>query len=246
MIENQKKTVNILGLAFIKTTFSKFILELENRINHRQNTFVITANPEIVMYAKQHLEYQNLIKKADYLTPDGIGIIKAGQILKNPLPETITGYDLFVALLKWGNKNHKSVYFLGAHQKVIDDLLKTVHHCYPHIRVSGAHNGYFSDPQPIIQKIKKTQPDLIFCALGYPKQERFIQQYRHLSNGLWMGIGGSFDVLSGHTQRAPQFWIKHHLEWLYRLIKEPWRFKRMLALPKFVLAVYQQRANQHK
>lgn len=232
---------NVLGIKFINTTFNKFIHLIEHRITNRKNTFIVTANPEIVMYANQHSNYRKLIHHANFITPDGIGIIKASQILKDPIPGRISGYDLFVNFLEWDNQNHKSVYFLGSHTKVITDLIQVVHRRFPNVKIVGFHNGYFKNVKPIVNDIRRQQPDMVFVALGYPKQEQFIYKYQTIDNALWMGIGGSFDVLSGHTERAPQFWIRHHIEWLYRLIKEPKRLGRMMSLPHFLINVYKQK-----
>ncbi|WP_236747682.1 WecB/TagA/CpsF family glycosyltransferase [Acetilactobacillus jinshanensis] len=219
---------------------------IEQRIQHHQNTFIVTANPEIVIYANQHSSYNQLIKRADYITPDGIGIVKAAKILNDPMPGRISGFDLFVQFLKWGNEHHKSIYLLGSHQAVIDDLIKVIHHRWPNLAILGSHNGYFSDSRAITKQIQVKQPDMVFVALGYPKQEAFINRYRKLSNSLWIGIGGSFDVLSGHTKRAPQFWINHHVEWLYRLLKQPQRIGRMMSLPRFLIDVYKQKMTKPK
>lgn len=198
------------------------------------------------MYARQHSNYRKLISRADYITPDGIGIVKASQILNDPMKCRISGYDLFISLLKWGNLHHQSIYLLGSHPVVIKDLLTIIHNRFPNVKITGSHNGYFNNSESIAREIHQEHPDMVFIALGYPKQETFIHQYRTLNNGLWMGVGGSFDVLSGHTKRAPKFWIKHHLEWLYRLIKEPQRICRMMSLPQFIIDVYKQKIAESK
>lgn len=229
--------VNVLNVPFINATQQAFLDVIEHRIDTRQTTFVVTANPEIVMYARQTPSYQSLLETADYVTPDGIGIIKGAAILKTPLPERITGYDTMLALLAWGNQHQRSVYFVGAKQAVIDDLQQVVAERYPHLQVLGIRNGYFDNFEPIAKDIAQRQPDMVFLAVGFPKQEELIAKYRHLNPGLWMGVGGSFDVLSGHTKRAPKFFQDHHLEWFYRLISEPTRAKRMLVLPRYLRAV---------
>lgn len=229
--------VNVLGVPFISATQAAFLNAVEARINRRENTFVVTANPEIVMYAREQPAYQKILATADYITPDGIGIIKGAAILKQPLPERITGYDTMIDLLAWANENHKSAYFVGAKPEVIVDVAKVVAKRYPQLQIAGTHDGYFDDFGPIAEEISKVRPDMVFLAVGFPKQEQLIADYRHVNNGLWMGVGGSFDVLSGHTKRAPKFFQRHHLEWFYRLLSEPTRFKRMLVLPKYLRTV---------
>ncbi len=242
----KNKTVNILGFNFLNSTFNDFLTNIKKRINNRENTFVVTANPEIVVHALNDSSYKKKIQQSDYLVADGIGIIIGGNILGYDMSERITGYDVLVDLLDWGNKNNKSAYFLGAKPEVIADLKKVIAQKYPHLEAVGFHDGYFTDEQAIADDISEKKPDMVFVALGFPKQENFIINHRNTSDGLWIGLGGSFDVLSGHVVRAPQFWINHHIEWLYRLIKEPTRFKRMLALPKFIHLVKKQKRNNSK
>lgn len=232
-------TVHILNLNFVNNNFDGFLNDLETLINHHINTFVATVNPEIAVYSVHHPKFQDIITKADYITPDGIGIIKASKKLGHPIPHRITGYDIFKALLKWANVHHKKVYCLGSKPFVIQKLKKTVNENYPHLRLL-CHDGYFKNIQPITNQIKHWQPDIIFLGLGSPKQEELINKYRPISNSLWIGVGGSFDALTGVVKRAPKFWINHHLEWLYRALKQPTRFKRLLALPQFVYLVHKQ------
>ncbi|GAX06507.1 WecB/TagA/CpsF family glycosyl transferase [Secundilactobacillus pentosiphilus] len=231
--------INVLNVPFINTTQADFLTAIEDRINQRQNTFIVTANPEIVMYARNHPDYQRILETADYITPDGIGILKGAAILGQSMTERITGYDTMLALLQWGNAQQKSVYLVGAKPEVIADVKSVVAERFPNLNVAGIHDGYFDDFAPIAKDIAQTKPDMVFLAVGFPKQEQLIADYRHQNNGLWMGVGGSFDVLSGHTKRAPKFFQKHRLEWFYRLITEPTRFKRMLVLPRYLRTVKQ-------
>ncbi|GAA6236946.1 WecB/TagA/CpsF family glycosyltransferase [Apilactobacillus micheneri] len=231
---------NILGFNFLNTTFKDFLNNIKDRINNKENTFVVTANPEIITYALDHPEYSKKVKAANYLVPDGVGILKGAKILGDNMPERITGYDVLLDLLAWGNKNNKSAYFLGAKPEVIKDLEKILMDKYPDLEIKGLQDGYFTNDEIIAKDIINKKPDMVFVALGFPKQEDFIFKYKNKLNSLWIGLGGSFDVLSGHTDRAPKFWIKHNIEWLYRLIKQPSRFKRMLALPKFIYLVKKQ------
>ncbi|MCP0887504.1 WecB/TagA/CpsF family glycosyltransferase [Ligilactobacillus sp. WILCCON 0076] len=233
--------IPILGMNFIKATNTAFLEQIKKDSLAHKNRFIVTANPEIVLAAQKDSKFADIIAHADYTTADGIGIVKGARILNTPLPERITGYDTMCSLLKWANEQHKKVYFLGAKPAVITDVLKNVHANYPSINISGFHDGYFNDDATIIKEISDTQPDFVFIALGFPKQEFFIAKNRFSSPSIWMGVGGSFDVLAGHVKRAPDFWVNHHIEWLYRLLKEPSRFFRMLALPKYLLLVYKEK-----
>lgn len=235
----EHKKVSVLGVSFDNKTKETFLEELMDRVNHKQKSFVVTANPEIVMYAKKDPAYMSLMKEADYVVADGIGIIKGSKILGTPIVERVAGYDLMLALLEEANKKSSRVYLLGAQEEVLQNTVKTVHERYPAINLVGARNGYFDfSDASIIKSVQATQPDMVFVALGYPRQEQWIQHYMTTaSKGLLMGVGGSFDVLSGKSKRAPKLFIQLNMEWLYRLIKQPYRLKRMMALPHFLREV---------
>lgn len=241
-----RSKVNILGIEFDNFTQKEFVHQLIADSQHHLNRFVVTANPEIVLTAYHDLNYQQIINHADYVTADGIGIVKGAQILGTPLAERVTGFDTMQALLQYADQNQKKVYFLGGKPEVTTALRSVIKKKYPHLIISGVHNGYFNDAEPIIYEIQQARPDFVFVALGFPKQEFFIAHHRSVSNSIWMGVGGSFDVLTGNVKRASEFWINHHIEWLFRLIQEPTRFKRMLALPRYLLCVYNQKFKQKK
>ncbi|BDR59245.1 WecB/TagA/CpsF family glycosyltransferase [Xylocopilactobacillus apicola] len=233
------KIQKILNFNFVSATNQEFDSVLVKRLEDRQNTFVVTANPEIVMYARSHPEFAKLISKSTYLTPDGIGIIYAGKQLKTPLNERITGYDTFLYLLQVAQEKHLKVLFYGAKPEVIAALEQKIKTEYPNIQIAGAFDGYLSDSTPVIECIKNTQPELVFVALGSPKQEEFIDQNLTLTTAIWLGIGGSFDAFTGKVKRAPKIIQKINLEWLYRLVTNPRRFKRYLAIPRFMRVVKQ-------
>jgi len=230
-------TVSILTVPFINTTNQAFLSQLEQDVLAHQNRFVVTANPEILMYAREHPDYQRVLHQADYITPDGIGVIQGAQILGTPLPERITGYDTLLDLLQWGSEQHQRVFLLGAKPAVLKQVVGKLKQTAPNLVIAGAQDGYYTDEAAVADQIVAAKPDMIFIATGFPKQEFFIAKYRHRIDGLWMGVGGSFDVIAGAVKRAPKFWQQHHIEWLYRLIQEPSRFKRMLVLPRYLRLV---------
>ncbi|RRK11890.1 glycosyltransferase [Lactiplantibacillus garii] len=227
-------TVSILNVSFINTTNAAFIQQLQQDVTAHRNRFVVTANPEILMYAREHPDYQRVLQRADYVTPDGIGVIQGAQILGTPLPERITGYDTLLKLLEWGSLTHQRIFLLGAKPAVLKTVVNKIKHDYPGVVLAGARDGYFQDEAAVVTEITAAKPDMVFVATGFPKQEFFIAKYRERYAALWMGVGGSFDVLAGAVKRAPKFWQKHHVEWLYRLIQEPSRYKRMLVLPRYL------------
>ena len=235
--------VAILGINFDDTTLDNFVRVLTERIDNHLRTFVVTANPEIVMYANEHKKFAHLINNADYIIPDGIGIILGAKLLATPLSERVAGYDVFTRMLKWGSDNQKTAFFVGAKPNVIADLRKVVSREYPGLTIGGTQDGYFTDEQEVAEAIRQADPDMVFVATGSPKQEEFINRNINKAEALFMGIGGSFDVLTGNVKRAPKKWQDLKLEWLYRAIKEPSRFKRLAILPKYLADVAKQRIN---
>lgn len=232
-------TVKVQNIPFQNYNFDEFMAAFEERIDTEQKTFVVTANPELVMAANRDPKYLQILQEADYITPDGIGVVIASKLLKTPLKERVAGFDLMNALLKHAQEKGLKVYLLGAKEKTLEKAYHKMKEQLPELNIVGRHHGYFdiSDEQ-IANEIANLEPDLVFVALGFPKQEYWIHQHLHrFQKGLFMGIGGSFDVWAGEMKRAPQLLINLHMEWLYRLFKQPTRWRRMLVLPQFLLKV---------
>ena len=235
--------VTILGIPFDNMTRKEFLKELYKRMNRKQKTFLVTANPEIVMYAQENKDYYELLMQADYIAPDGIGIVKASHTLGTPIKERVPGFELMLGLLEIADMEKKNVYFIGAKEEIIELTIEKIKQEWPHINIVGYHHGYFNHADPeMIEKVKETEPDMIFVAFGFPRQEKWISNYlSQVSSGIAVGVGGSFDVLSGKTKRAPRLVQSFHIEWLYRLIRQPSRYKRMSVLPKFLQEIYSQK-----
>lgn len=239
-------TVSILGIPFLNITQQDFINLLQSRIEQKQKTFVITANPEVVMTAYDNEEVMNYIKKATYICADGIGVVKAAKILGQPLKERVTGFDTMMGLLKKGNEKRFKIYLLGAKDDTLKKAVSNIQRDYPNIEIVGFHDGYFDwENNTIAEEISKAQPDLVFVALGVPRQEKWIyENIDKFSHGVFIGVGGSFDVIAGTVKRAPKIWQKMHLEWFYRLLKQPSRFGRMLSIPRFMIKINQVKRKQ--
>lgn len=236
----REKFVEILTIPFIDSNMDEFMNGMiYPRLMNQEKTFVVTANPEIVEYANEHQDYKDIIISADYITPDGVGIIMASKWLNQPLQERITGFDLMNELFRVADEKALKVYLLGAEENVIEAAALKVKELYPGLELVGYNHGYIDIKDDTLPKsIAELEPDIILTALGFPRQEKWVSRHYALFNkGVFMGVGGSFDVLAGKVNRAPVFWQKMRLEWLYRLIQQPSRWKRMLALPRFVLKV---------
>lgn len=198
--------------------------------------YIFTPNAEICMAAIKNNNLMEALNSSFMNIPDGEGVVLASKILKAPLKEKVPGC-VFVQNLLGIGKNF-SVYLLGASYDSVSTAAQNILSHYPNISISGFHDGFFSENQEkeIIDDINIKKPDLIIIGLGAPKQELFI--YRHskdIRSGLAIGAGGTIDIISGFAKRAPEFFCKYKLEWFYRLIKQPKRFRRMLNIPLFLL-----------
>ena len=199
----------------------------ENLISDNR-MFVVTANPETLMTAENDCNFKKaLLDDKTTVIADGIGIIKGAKMLGYTLPGTIPGVDVCSELFKYCNELNKSIFLFGAKEEIVKKLVDKIKQKYPNAIIAGYENGYEKDRQAVFARIKTLKPDVILVALGIPEQEILI--YNNINNfdkGIFMGVGGSFDVLSGSKKRAPKIFIKLHLEWLYRIIREPKRLKR--------------------
>lgn len=201
---------------------------VKKNLFENKRMFVVTANPEAFIHGSKNPEIASLLlDDATTVIADGIGIVKGAKKLGIPMEERIPGVELAEALLAYGSEGKKSIFFLGAKKEVLSALTALVAKKYPDLNVVGEVDGYVPDKDAVFETIKELKPDIVLVALGIPSQELLI--YRHLKDfekGIFVGVGGSFDVISGTKQRAPKFFIDHNLEWLYRIAKEPKRIKR--------------------
>ena len=143
------------------------------------------------------------------------------------MKERIPGVDIAVKLLEYSNELKKKVYLFGAKQEIIDKMKEVIDSKYPNVELIGSSNGYVQNKEEVFKEIIKLKPDVVMVALGIPNQEKLI--YKHLKEfkkGIFIGVGGSFDVISGSKKRAPKLFVKLNIEWLYRICKEPSRLKR--------------------
>ena len=223
-----------------KKSAQSFYEILSDNLKNNKKTFVVTANPETFMISEKNEDVRKmLLDKETVMVPDGIGVLKAGKKIGYNIEERITGIDIANELLKFGNEQKKSIYLFGSKQEVIDSMKIVIKEQYPNLKIVGTSNGYVTDKDKVFDEIVKLDPDIVLVALGIPLQEMLI--YKHLNRfkkGIFVGVGGSFDVMSGMKKRAPKIFIKLNLEWLYRIMKEPKRFKRFYnSNVKFILEI---------
>ena len=248
LIKRNSSTTNGPMEKYIKKIYTNgmqnFVKELETKIKNNDKTFIVTANPETLITASKNNQLDSCLMDSNtIIVPDGIGILKGASLLSYNVIGLVPGIELCNNIFYIFNKLGKSIYLFGSSQEVINDLQETLSAQYPNMKIIGSSNGYVNDKQEIFNSIASLKPDGVLVALGIPEQELLI--YNNLSKfnkGIFMGVGGSFDVLSGHKKRAPKVFRKLHLEWLYRILKEPNRFNRFFNNNvKYIFKIIQER-----
>lgn len=249
MEERIRKTVDITGIPVDKITMAEAVETVMEFLEEDRVHTIYTPNAEIMMAARRSPLLKSILRQSDMVIADGAGVVLASKILGRILPEKVSGIDLVKNIFSLPRQRKLRFFFFGSKPQVAeqarDNLLKT----YPDIEVVGCRNGYFSkeDEKEIIEHINSTNADILLVALGAPKQEKWIHENRDsLKVKVCIGVGGSLDVFAGKVRLAPEFLRKMGLEWLYRLCREPWRFKRMLDLPRYMLYVFHTRLRDLK
>lgn len=237
-MENQ--FVQILDIPFLNKTKNDVVNDVFHQyLKEGKKAFIVTANPEIVMQAHKDRDFLYTLSKADFIVPDGIGVVFASKMKRKPLKERVPGFELMEEFLALSNLHHLKVYIVGAKNEILESAVNNIRAKYPDLNLAGYHHGYFADDDDTVsEEIQRVKPDLVLVALGCPRQENWIKQNMpKVEKGVFIGVGGSIDILAGHLKRAPVFWQKVHLEWFYRLLQQPSRWKRMLVIPKFLIRV---------
>ncbi len=228
------KPLSVMGLPVHQS--QDYISWLNHRIEENKGTHVITLNAEMCIQAQQNQTLRQVIKAADLVVPDGSGIELHFRLLRGQLLYRYPGIELSSDLLGGLNSGQK-VAFYGGKPAVVEEAAAYWRSQNPQLNLVVIQHGYVNDTEfdSFLEQLEQAQPNLIFVGLGVPRQEFWIAQYRSICpNAIWIGVGGSFDIWSGIKVRAPLRMRNLHLEWLYRLYQEPWRWRRMLALPQFV------------
>lgn len=209
-----------------------------NDIENKQKSTIIAINPEKIMKAQNDKTLLDLLNSSTYNIADGIGILYASKIKKGSIKKRITGIDSMDMLCRLSNNKGYKIFMYGAAPDVVKNAKTELIKKYPQINIVGIMDGYEKNNDKIINKINESGANILFVALGSPKQEFWIKNNKDKLNvNIFQGVGGSFDVFSGKVKRAPKLMQKLGLEWLYRLIKEPKRIFRQLNLFKFMLLV---------
>jgi len=229
MIQNR---VTILNCPIDKLTMQETLDIIDNSINKRTTIHHVVVNAAKLVHMQKDNELYNSVVSSDIINPDGQAVVWASQFLKKPLPERVAGIDLMENLVKLAYTKKYRIFFFGAKEEVVKKVVDTYSNKYSNDIIAGYRNGYFNkdEEKDIAQQIAKSGADILFVAISSPTKEIFLNKYKEVIDiPFIMGVGGSFDVISGKVQRAPVWMQKAGLEWLYRLLQEPSRmWKRYL------------------
>jgi N-acetylglucosaminyldiphosphoundecaprenol N-acetyl-beta-D-mannosaminyltransferase len=232
--------VSLYGVPFSKMNMEQTVAYLVQAVESRRPHRVVTGNPIMLMAGFEDPAFLRTLQTADLVVPDGAGVVWAARRAGDPVQERVAGFDLMHELLREGDLRRWRVYLLGTTPDIIVQARDNLQRQYPGVRFVGCRDGYFTekDDDAVVAAIREAEPDLLFVARSLKTQEPWLEKYQDaLQVPVMMGVGGSFDVVAGKLKRAPKLFQKMRLEWLYRLLQEPKRYKRMLVLPKFALKV---------
>ncbi|NHN32375.1 WecB/TagA/CpsF family glycosyltransferase [Paenibacillus agricola] len=237
-MENYAK---IMGIHFPKLTLDRSVGIVSSIIEQKKTELfhVVTVNPEITMACQTDSRLRSIVEEAGLITADGIGIVMVSRLKGSNLPERVTGYDMLLRLLEAGNQKKWSFYFLGADPVTSEKAYEAISKTYPNVLISGRHHGFFTQDEEagLVEEIHAAKPDVLIVALGAPYAERWIHKYKlKLNARIAIGVGGSLDVIAGKVKGSPEIWKKLNVEWLYRLIQQPSRWRRQLILPRFAIS----------
>jgi N-acetylglucosaminyldiphosphoundecaprenol N-acetyl-beta-D-mannosaminyltransferase len=235
--DQQPTTISILGVPVHDVTTEETLALIEQFVRDGTPHQICTVNPEFIMMAQSDAEFKRILQQATLNLPDGIGVVWAAKRLGCPLRERVAGSDLVDLIADRAQMTGWRIFLLGAAEGVAERAALILRERYPQTHIVGAFAG---SPQPedeadIAARIRSSGADVLLVAYGAPKQDKWIaRNIERTGVAVAMGIGGSLDFIVGTQKRAPQWMQRAGIEWLYRLVREPWRWRRQLALPKFV------------
>lgn len=232
--------INMLGVRIHNLTLDEAVTTAERMIADGGPHLITTPNPEIIVRSAKEPDLRDIINNSDLRLPDGSGLLFTGKFVGKHFKERVTGIDFMLELLRRAATKGYRVYLLGSAPGIAEQAAQNLVRQNPGLKICGAVPGYFApqDEANVIAAIKQAKPDILFVGLGGGRQERWLSQNKGLLGvPVMMGMGGSLDVISGKLERAPKWTQDLGIEWLHRLVTQPWRWRRMMALPKFFVKV---------
>ncbi len=231
--------IRILGVKLHNVNFNHTIEAIDGFIRKRdRQNLIVTLGTEMVMKAQSDEVFKNIVNNASLVCADGVGLLWAAKKYGYHVKEKVAGVELLERLVELSGRKKWKLFFFGAAPGTAQEAKIQLLKKYPDANIVGEYHGFFEDDSEVKTMLRQTSPDILFLALGSPKQELwYIENAGELDIPVGIGVGGSLDVMSGKVDRAPGWMIKLGLEWFYRLYKEPSRWKRMMALPKFAIKI---------
>ncbi len=223
---------SLFGVPIHAATMSQVLDLCRQAIISRRRLMIGVVNAAKIVNMRRDALLRESVCGSDLILADGMAVVWAARLLGERLPERVAGIDLFENLLKQADQHRFSIYFLGATQEVLNEVLRRVGAAYPKLIVAGSRNGYFGEAESctVADNIRRARPDMLFVAMSPPQKELFLARWGpYMDVPVCHGVGGSFDVMAGKVDRAPRIWQRCGLEWLYRVLQEPGRmWKRYL------------------
>lgn len=238
-----RNIISILGVPIDAVTRDEAGIITENLIKESNKSckMIFAPNVEFIMYAQKDKEFFDILKQSSLSTPDSIGVIIGAKLQKKSFPERIPGQSYFRKIIELSNEKGYSIYLLGGKPGIPEKAKENLEKIFPNVNIVGVHHGYFNENEEkeVIEEINKLQPNVLFVALGAPRQEKWIYNHRNeLKVDVATGQGGTYDYEAGKIKRAPVWVQKIGMEWFWRLCREPKRIKRQLVLPVYLVKIF--------
>ncbi|WP_305178212.1 WecB/TagA/CpsF family glycosyltransferase [Faecalibaculum rodentium] len=245
------RRVNILGLDIDVLTMNQTVDLVEEYVKRKAQLHLMGVNADKINECQKNLELAKIVNNCGVINADGASVVLASRFLKKSLPERVAGIDLMLNLVRLSAEKDYSIYLLGAKKEVVFKTKNVLMEQFPSLRIVGIHDGYFEDNcwKDLSDEIKGLNPDFVFVGITSPKKEYLIEYLQSEGNSsVFMGVGGSFDVISGEIARAPHWMQKANLEWLFRMMQEPKRlFKRyFFGNSKFIYMVVKEKMKRDR
>ena len=237
--EMENIRIQVMEIGFDDVTLDEAVSIAMQYIERGEKCRVVTPNPEIARMCRNDSLLCDIVNSSQLVLPDGIGVVYTSRILGHPLRGRVPGFEFAEKLLERMQNTGYSVFFFGAKPGVAEKAAEKMQKKYPGLLIAGTLNGYYTNEGQVVADINDARPDVLFVCLGAPKQEQFMAlRGEALNVTLMAGLGGTLDGLAGEVKRAPDFFIRLNLEWLYRLLCQPKRIGRVIKLPLYLLSAF--------
>lgn len=236
--------LKILGIPVNSLDMSEAVEAVHQSLLKKETLRIMTANAEMIMQAQGNPDLKKCLINSSLVVADGAGVVWAAKELGAEIPERVAGVDLAYQIIRLSAEKGFRVFFLGAGPGVAEMAAKNMKKQFSNLHIVGVRDGFFkeSDEADVLQEINQSRAEVLFVALGSPKQELWLEKYKdQLHPYIRMGVGGTFDVMADRVSRAPLWMQKNSLEWLYRGLSQPTRWRRLLVLPKFIMEIKKQK-----